>query len=335
MLKWFFLCCLLAISLDSAEFPLLKRLEKAKSGDYIVLETGQTTTLLAIRSLDQKSVVLEEISAPSSALQQKPISWAEWVKNKAPGHTSWSMIEIDLQEQQILECYSFSRSAWLAQSPQESLIATLLHLPLSSMDPSRRRRIGSPPLDGDTDHRKIWNPPLVYNGQKLENALFDVFEATWPQDGSDLSGKTVCLYFDRQKHSPLPYWIQVETTHVTASIRAIDSGKNLPSRFRALPRRIPEFIGTPIKTKNGIRLSLKSPKYYKEFELFAIDVTTRDKQIYPMTHSPTNGDGELITLDVDAKDLNETLQPGHKYTWLLVPVGHSESYTETRKPFSW
>ena len=346
MLKHLFACCLFAASLSSAPFPplllqptafpLLQRLEKAKSGDYIVLEAGQTTTLLAIRSLDQESIVLEEISAPSNALKEKPASWAEWVKNKAPGHTSWSMTEIDLKERQILECYSFSRSAWLVQSPQESLLATLLHLPLSSMDPARRRRIGSPPLDGEADHRKIWNPPLVYNGQKLENALFDVFEATWPQDGSDLSGKTVCLYFDRQKHSPLPYWIQVETTHVTASIRAIDSGKNLPARFRTLPRRIPEFIGAPVKTKNGgCRLSLKSPKYYKEFELFAIDVTNREKQIHPITHSLINGDGELITLEVDVKDLNETLQPGHKYTWLLVPIGHSESYTETRKPFTW
>ncbi|MDE3045161.1 MAG: hypothetical protein KGJ02_00735 [Verrucomicrobiota bacterium] len=335
MIRWLFVCLLAVSFLQAAEFPLLQRLEKAKTGDYIVLEANQTTTLLAIRALSPRSIVLEEISAPSNVLKKKPASWAEWIKNKAPGHTSWSMVEIDLKDRQILECYSFSRSAWLTQSPQESLIATLLHLPLVPIKADKRRKIGSPPLDGEPDRRQIWNPPLIYNGQKLDNAIFDVYEAEWPRDGSELGGKTVCLYFDRDKHSPLPYWIQVETTHVTASMRAIDSGKNLPSRFRSLPRRVPEFVGAPVKTKSGLRLSLKSPKYYKEFELFAVDVTNREKQIYPIPHSLISGEGELITINVEASELHEMLQSGHKYTWLVVPVGYTESYTETPKPFLW
>ena len=38
-------------------------------------------------------------------------------------------------------------------------------------------------------------------------------------------------------------------------------------------------------TENNLLLNLKSPKYYKEFELYAIDVTTKEKKIFPITHS--------------------------------------------------
>ena len=98
---------------------------------------------------------------------------------------------------------------------------------------------------------------------------------------------------------------------------------------------MPEFVGLPLKTKNGLRLNLKSPKYYKEFELFAIDVTNQKKQIFPITHSLVDGDDEWKTVEIDFEELGQTLEAEHRYTWLLVPVGHSESYTETHKPFVW
>ncbi len=335
MFKWLISFSLFIGGLSAAEFPFLERLENAKAGDFIVLEANKTITLLAIRSINPQTLILEEISIPSSSLKKKPDSWAAWVKNHAPGHTSWSMIEIDLKDRQILECYSFSRSGWVSFTQQDSLIATLLQLPLKQIETDRRRKIGPPPQEGEADRRPVWNPPLIFSGEKLETALFDVFETIWPQDGTELSGKIVSLYFDRAKRSPLPYWIQVETSHLAASVRAIDSGKNLPSPFRTLPRRIPEFVGTPIKTKNGIRLSIKSPKYYKDFELFAVDVTTREKQIYPVSHSLISGEGELLTIDIDAEELNQVLQPDRKYTWLVVPAGHTESYTESHKPFTW
>jgi hypothetical protein len=335
MLKWILSFSFAIGALFAADLPFLDRLEKAKTGDFIVLEANQTITLLAIRSINSQTLILEEISIPSSALKKRPDSWAAWVKKNAPGHTSWSMMEIDLKDRQVLECYSFSRSAWITLNAHESLLATLLQLPLKPLEAQARRKIGPPPQEGEADRRSIWNPPLVFAGEKLETALFDVFEAIWPQDGTELAGKTVSLYFDQASRSPLPYWIQVETAHATASVRAIDSGKNLPSPFRTLPRRIPEFVGTPQKTKTGLRLSIKSPKYYKDFELFAVDVTTREKQIHPIAHALISGDGEILTIDVDAEELNQVLQPDRKYTWLVVPAGHSESYTESHKPFTW
>lgn len=337
---WIMKNCLFALLLFvsvtyGAEFRLKDRVEKAKAGDYVVTEANKMITILSIRSITPTSLILEEISAPLQNLKKRPDSWPEWVKANAPGHSSWSMVEIDLKTGQLLECYSFSRSAWLQLSQKESLFATLLHLPMKKVPADKRRKIGPAPMDGEPDFRKIWNPPLVFEGKKVENGNFEVYETIWPQDGSELSGQDVCLYFDKEKHLPLPFWIQVQTSHATAALRTIDSGKNLPIVHRSIPRRVPEFVGLPLKTETGLRLNLKSPKYYKQFELYAIDVTTREKQIFPITHSLIEGEGEWKTVEIDLAELNETLEPDHRYTWLLVPIGHSESYTETSKPFVW
>lgn len=336
IMKNWLLCFLFSSTLIfGAEFRLKERMEKAKAGDYIVTEANKMITLLSLRSVTPSSLIVEEISAPLQNLKKRPTSWPEWVKAKAPGHTSWSMVEIDLQNGQVIECYSFSRSSWVHLSQKESLLATLIHTPMKKIASEKRRKIGPPPMEGEMDVRKIWNPPLVYEGRKFETGQFDAYETTWPNDGTELANQQVSLYFDKEKKSPFPYWIQVETSHATAALRTIDSGKNLPIMYRNLPRRVPEFVGTPIKTEKGLKLSLKSPKYYHQFELFAIDVTTKEKQIFPMTHSLLEGKDEFLTLEIDEEELQETLEPNHRYTWLLVPVGHSESYTETSKPFVW
>lgn len=292
-------------------------------------------TLLAIRSLNPQTLILEEISIPSQNLNATLTSWNEWIKARAPGHTSWSMTEIDLNTGAILECYSFSRGGWVQLSSQESLFATLLQLPLSAIDAEKRRRIGPPPAPGEIDHRKEWNPPLVFEGQSIEGARFEVFETLWPEDGTELAGKSVSLYFDQEKKFPLPYWIQIDATSATANLRVIDAGKSLPPVYRNLPRRVPQLIGQPQKTEKGLRLSLKSPKYFHSFEVFAIDVTTKEKQIFPITHSLVKCDGEQLLIEIDQEELKQVLELNHRYTWLIVPSGHSESYTETHKPFLW
>ncbi len=314
---------------------LKERLKRAKSGDFFVAESNKIISILAIRSITSHSVILEEITVPSSALNPKKTSWNDWIKKRAPGHTSWSMIEIDLQNHQLLECYSFTRSAWMQLASQDSLIPTLLGLHLAAVPQNELRRIGPAPMDGEPDLRKIWKPPLVIDGLSMTDVDFSVYEADWPQDGSQLSGNKVSLYFDRSNHTPFPVWIQIDTSHATASLRVIDAGKSLPSLHRGLPRRVPEFIGTPRKTESGMSLSLKSPKYYRSFDLFAVDVTTREKQILPVTHSLVTGDGEILQIEIDHEELETILKPDHRYTWLLVPNGHSESYTESPKSFLW
>lgn len=332
----YFICFfLLILSAFGNEFCLKERIAKANPGDYIVTEANKMITLLCIRSIHAETLLLEEISAPLENLKNRPNSWAEWVKQKAPGHTSWSMIEIDLPSGQILECYSFSRSGWLHLSQKESLFATLLELPMRSVPPEKQRKIGPPPIAGEPDFRKIWTPPLTFEGKKIPHAEFDVYETTWPQDDTELSGQEVSLYFDRAKECPLPFWIQVRTSHATAALRTIDWGKNLPPIHRTIPRRTPEFVGLPLKTEHTLRLNVKSPKYYKQFELYAIDVTSKEKHILSISHNLIQGEGEWKTVEIDLEELNETLEPNHRYNWLLVPIGHGDLYTETVKPFAW
>ena len=198
-----------------------------------------------------------------------------------------------------------------------------------------QRRIGPEPPNKEADTRKIWKPPLFQDGKQTESIEFDVYQAVWPKDGSELAGNCVFLYFDKEGRSPFPTWIQMTTSHASASIRMIDSGHNLPDHYRTLPRRVPEFIDVPQKTHDRLRLSLKSPRYYRHFELFAVDVTTTEKEIFPITHTLVRGEGETLHLEIALSDLKNIFQPNHRYNWLIVPNGHCEHYSESSKPFLW
>ena len=317
--------------------PLQERISRASNGDYLVLEGGKMITVLSIRNVTPASIVLEEVSIPSQNLKKRPSSWSEWIKSRAPGHTSWSILEIDRITGEVLECYSFTRASWVQLSSEESLFATLISLPLNPVPIEKRRKIGPAPSSGDIDTRKIWEPPALFEGKKIDPIHFEVFEATWPKTkSSPLSGNTVLLYFDQEGKYPLPFWIQVETTHANIALRTLDTGKNFPSPYRKFPKRIPQFVGEPQKIKNGLRLTLKSPKYFRHFDLFAIDVTApRDKEICPITYSLIEGKEELLTLEISEEELNQVLKTDHRYTWMIVPAGHTDSYTETIKPFTW
>lgn len=318
----------------ASETTLLDRLSQGQSGDFIVVEANKTITLLALRSSNAHTLLLEEISAPSPKIA--PRDWNDWLKKRAPGHTSWSMMEIDLTNKEVVEAYSFTRGTWITISSNQSFLAGLIHLPMKAMDRERLRRIGPPPMEGEADLRKIWTPPLFVEGKQIKPE-FEAFETTWPQDGSELAGKTMDLYFDQETRCCFPYWIQVDAGQITVTLRAIDSGhKLIPSFFRTLPKRSPEFLGTPVKTKNqGLRFSIKSPKYFKEFELFAIDVTTHDKEIHLLNHTISSAGNEVLHFDIAADELASRLKPNHTYTWLITPVDQTAIYCELHKPFLW
>jgi len=319
----------------SGQSPLLNRLKKAQNGDFVVWETNKMITLLVIRFPTERSIIFEEISAPK--FNNKALGWGEWLQQGAPGHTSWAMIEIDLTQKEILEAYSFSRRGWLSTSSQECLLSTLLHLDMQPLPDEKWRRIGPPPLEGEKDLRKIWNPPLFVEGVRIKNAPFEAFETTWPEDHSELAGKTLHVYFDQKVLCPLPTWIQIETGQFSASLRAIDAGHYLPlSIYRTIPKRAPEFIGSPMKTKaGGLRFLIKTPKYYKEFELYAVDARGEKKTIHLLNHSLLARCEEEVQLEVSREELASELNPNHSYTWLLIPSVNNSLFAELNKPFLW
>lgn len=326
-----YLCCFLSVSLlFASDLHLQEWLEKAKGGDYIVTEANKMVSLVCIRSVSEGAILIEEITAPLSNIP-KMDSWSQWVKTKAPGATSWSMIEIDMKNGEILECYSFSKSSWMQLAQKESLIATLLQLPLQKVPAKKQKRIGPPPLADEPDTRKIWKPQVTFEGKKREENKFEVLETTWPHDETEISDKKITLYFD--KDFPLPFWIQVEGSHGTAILRTIDGGHNLDSPYRSIPRRAPQFFASPEITEKGITLFIKCPKYFRDFDLFAVDVTHKEREVFPIANKKISFEGETARIFIERTDLNEILKHDHKYTWLLVPTGFSELYAESFRPF--
>lgn len=294
---------------------LNQRLLEAKSGDYTVFEANKMATLLIVRPTPTHTLIFEEITAPLAA---RPDSWRTWVEQRAPGHTSWSMVEIDPATHEILECYSFSRNAWIDTTAQESLIATLLSLPLTPIPHDQLRRIGPPPLPGEPDHRQLWSPT---------SSPCTAYETTWPSDGSELANRRVLLYFDQA--NPFPTWIEVITPHIVAPIRALDAGHHLASPHRTLPRRAPEILS--IRTLNrSLHIALRAPRYYRAYELFALDITQpQHKTVIPLSHT-------LIapaTLTVSPEELAASLEPDHLYNWLILPVGYSDAYVQSNTPY--
>jgi hypothetical protein len=226
---------LFAISL-SAEIRLKDKVKEGKPGDYIVAEQGSHQSLLLLRAIEGNKVLFEEITIPSDERKKSSLAWDEWLKNKAPGHTSWIAYEIDLEKDLLLECYSFSRQGWLLE--QNHFFTQLLSLDLEKGRDAERKKIGPPPLDGEIDRRSFWIPAKIVQGKKYRSPRFEFFVGKWPQDSSDLSGCAIETYFDLENPSfPFPYWIDIKSSHYTMRISIIDSGRDLISPQSNIPSR--------------------------------------------------------------------------------------------------
>lgn len=236
--KWNFekILLLILVLLIFSSFTLKERLPSTKAGDFIVTQQSKHFSILFIRSLNSSHLELEEITAPLSALKSIKNNWQTWIDQKAPHHTAWVVYTIDLHSNKIKECYSFDRKGWIAIDDRESFITALLSLPLKPMDLSQRKRIGPPPIEGETDRRALWSPPVVIEGKKMNKPSIEVYSAEWPKDETLLSQAKLELYFDAQRSSFLfPCWIEIKTTHYAQNCRVLDSGINLHSFHKFLP----------------------------------------------------------------------------------------------------
>ncbi len=206
---------------------LKDKLLDGKVGDYIITEQSRFCSLIRIHTLSPPKLVIEEISFPESALSKNT---ADWVESGAKGHTSWSLIEINLSNAALERCYSFTKSSWLVPSSDESFLLKILDLPLYPIQEGERRRIGPAPREG-VDTRKIWNPPLYLDGKKVSSPQFSPFRLNYPKDGSLLSGKHIELFFhNSDSNFPFPYWGQItDESEAALKFRVVDSGRNLSS----------------------------------------------------------------------------------------------------------
>lgn len=232
---------LLLFSLPSfAElFPLKEKYSQAKAGDFIVTEIDRTYSLLFIREITQEHLLLEEIAVPEAQVDLKKIQWALWVQNKAPGHTSWTVYQIDRDSGQLIEAFSYSKKGWLYLDETQQFLSKLLCLPMNLLKTEDRKKIGPQPTHQEEDRRAVWNPPLILNGKKQEKAQFEAFRGVWPEDGTPMSKCAVELYFSQNYPAfPFPYWIEVKSPHYAIRLRAVDSGSGITSFYKgSIPQR--------------------------------------------------------------------------------------------------
>lgn len=228
IILFLFLLCFSPLFSDSL---LKERLLRSQPGSYAVFEQGKTRSLLHVHSRKDQVLILEEISLPSSL---NVSSWQDWMEERAPGHTSWSMYAIDLEKGELLSCFSFSRASWIQMGSQDHFLTLLLKKSFHTLPDVRRKKIGAPPMDGETDMRPLWNPPFLHEGKKIP-VEYTVSEIEWPKDASELSEKRLEVYFDKKNLSPFPAWIQVHNNHASVFARMVGSGEGLHSYYTSFP----------------------------------------------------------------------------------------------------
>lgn len=326
---------LLFVTEPCFSFTLGDKLKKAEKGDYIVTEQDKNYSLLLVRSVNNNSALLEEISIPVSSFPDKT-SWKEWLSKGAPGHTSWIMYEIDLSTFELLESYSFTKRGWLFLDDSQHFLGRLLGLSLSKLGDEQRKKVGPAPHSDEIDRRKIWNPTVKIEGKKTKLDC-EVWKARWPKDDTILSSCDLQLYFAKGSESfAFPYWIEATNGHYTHAVKTIDSGKRLNSPLtHNLPHRPPQIFLIK-KTEGAVRFTIKSPPYYKGFELFVFDITKPYDRIGPISFTVTKApEKETLYLDVTEKELGNHLKIQHRYKWLLVPTNSSILYVESEDIFQW
>lgn len=219
MFLQFVILCMVCIFPLCAATTLKERLQKAQVGSYVITAQGGHHSLLLIRSLTNTQLILEEITFPSAL---NPGDWKKWMAQKAPGHTSWFIYTYDLEASRLVRCYSPLLKQENYLDPNDYFFARLLTLPLSPVKEADRKRIGPSPVPGETDHRKLWLPPVIRFNQKLPSSTLQVLQTRWPQDESRLAGCTLELYLDSD--FPFPYWLEIQSPHYNFKLQVLDSG---------------------------------------------------------------------------------------------------------------
>jgi hypothetical protein len=320
--------CILCLSPLLGNISLREKLAGAKVGDFIVSEMNNSLSLIRIFEVTGDTVIVEEITFSQKEKKQGFTEWENWLKENAPGHTSWLLIEFDLKEGAILECFSFYRDAWLNLTSEDSFLLKLMNLSLSPIPKERQKKIGTAPRDG-LDKRKVWTPPLYYNGTKEKKPKFAPYEVLWPSDGSPLAAKKIEFYFDDNRPSfPFPYWGKISNAADAAyKFRVIDSGEGLSSPMKTLPRRPISFVRRPKIEDNLLKIVVHAPPYYKKIELSAIDHSSSITGPIPLPFTTKNLEEELIEFIVDSK----RLENGHEYSFVLHVQKPMELFLETQE----
>jgi hypothetical protein len=332
------LCSFISDGHSNESVYLQDKFEGAHTGDYIVTAHENAYSMLILRSLESDILTLEEVSVPSSQVNLKKIDWRTWLSKKAPGHTAWTLYEIDLKQGLILECFSCSKNGWIYLDDHEQFFAKLLTLPFVSVPEAEKKKIGPPPDLDETDHRKTWNPPLIIEGKRVDHPAFEVLHTRWPHDSSHLSLCDIEVYYDTaHPYFPFPHWIEVKSPHYALKVRGIESGHDIKSPMQMdMPRRPPELIRPTEKTHFSWNIHLNAPLYHESVHLFAIDLNTESRTTITIPHHfERQSQKEYVILRIDTQDLKKILQTDHRYQWAILSDKTPSVYVKSDEIFTW
>ncbi len=328
-MKKVFLFFLLAVTQICYSNTLKDRLVNTQPGDFFVLKQKKMITIIRVVDIKPSKLVIEEISAPISVVPS--LDWQKWILNNAPGSTSWILFEIDLTQNEIVETFSFTRMAWLESSKQDNFLVQMLESQLEKTPKDKLKKVGPPPLSDEIDRRAIWIPPMIVHGKKIKSPSYDVFLSIWPNDSSELAGKRLQLYFDKEKKFFFPFWIELIGDHLSISLKVIDAGHNLISPKKDILYRPLEFFLDPKLSEEGLSFYLKCPKYYKELEVFALNYLDETKQFQKLAYQKKNIQNEKIEIFIDSETLKSSLQDNTYYIWYIKP-NNSKTVLEWKIP---
>ena len=308
------LICFIFIAQNLFAFTLQEKFDQAEPGSYIVTEQNELVSLLHLHSKKDHRFLFEEVSTPFH--QSKKIDWVEWIKKGAPGHTSWILYEVDTEKRCVTECYSLTRKAWIPTDEMDAFLIPLISLELHFLSEEDRLQKGATARPGTISSRP-WGPPQVRHGKKVKDPQYDVYTAKWPHDSSDLSGKQIVLYFDKNEEQfPFPYWLQARDGALKFKMRAVDSGTGLTSPCTDIPRRKISFSNAPHRENGKLYLSLSAPTYYDNLQLYAIDLTAEPKTTHVLSYEPKRKK-ERLSLLIDEEKLDQLFTKGHEYLWII------------------
>lgn len=311
---------------------LKERLLSAKVGDYILSETGKSYTFLCVREKKEKILVLDEVTLPIEGKKEIK-SWQTLALKNFPKATSWNILEIDLESGKTVEAYDVLSSGLLDHESLNLLLTTLLQKPLEFIPPNLQRKIGSPPLNGEVDQRSIWKPTFHFEGKSL-NVDYDVY--TLKNLGEEIfQDKVLTLYFDKERLSPFPSWIDIDTGNFSVLFKTVDAGKNftLP---KIAQKHIPPYFTDMKQTEDGgIYLSIFTSWHFQKFHLFAVNISSADRKIHPLPYMERKKEKALVELQISKEVLEKTLEKNQTYIFVAKSEEDPSQIFERKIPFVW
>lgn len=330
-MRFFSIFCFFMLSFGLCQANTLTLKEKffeAVPGSYVVLEQNKTYTFLHVFEKSSDRIVLEEVVVPASRFFRTQMSWKDWFERGGPGHTAWTMTQINLNTGQLEEIYSFVHHGWIETAKADNFISTLMNLPFKEVPTHQRKRVGPTPLPGRTDHRLLWNPRMIVNGCVVTNVPFSVWRGRWPSDGSEISHKMIEIYIPENASSPentfyptyFPYWLEVEGKIGGAKVRVVDSGLNALSPMPRMPHRPPQLMNNGVFSPEGLAFEVSAPPHFKEFMVIAeeVDAPLGNTIVLPAEVIVSKEQDEL-TVFVNKDFLEQALTPGEPYLFSLSP----------------